>query len=317
MQKRSWEVLMGKVNPDHKPTLRKRVAQRSVAPGMRAIWALVPCLILFLALPAAAQKYSGQITGTVLDPQGAAVPDTTITVAQVGGTGLTREVKTSGDGNYTVTDLPIGIYRISATHTGFKEAVVENVTVNVATNTRQDLTLQIGEVGEKVDIVADALQVETTTGTVGDIVNGQQVRELPLNGRSFAQLTQLQPGVSPANNFDSKNKGLLSGVDFSVNGNPTTNNLFLVDGANNNDVGSNRTILIYPSVEAIQEFKMLRNSYGPEYGQAAGASISIATRGGSNDFHGSLFYFGRNDALNAREYFARDRDKLRRHDFGG
>src|SRR5918912_1839856 len=321
MQKRSWEVLMGKVNPDHKPTLRKRVAQRSVAPGMRAILALVPFLILFLALPAAAQKYSGQITGTVLDPQGAAVPDTTITVAQVGGTGLTREVKTSGDGNYTVTDLPIGIYRISATHTGFKEAVVENVTVNVATNTRQDLTLQIGEVGEKVDIVADALQVETTTGTVGDIVNGQQVRELPLNGRSFVQLTQLQPGVSPANNFDSKNKGLFSGVDFSVNGNSTQANLFLTDGAINNDTGSNRTVLLYPSIEAIAEFKMLRNSYGPEYGQAAGAIISIATRGGSNEFHGSLFYFGRNDALNAKDFFTNlhggDKDKLRRHDFGG
>jgi hypothetical protein len=134
------------------------------------------------------------------------------------------------------------------------------------------------------------------------------------------QLTQLQPGVAPQNNFDSKNKGLFSGVDFSVNGNSAQSNLFLTDGANNNDTGSNRTILLYPSIEAIAEFKMLRNSYGPEYGQAAGAIVSIATRGGSNEFHGSLFYFGRNDALNSREYFVTrfdgEKDKLRRNDFG-
>src|SRR5437764_11759347 len=166
-------------------------------------------------------------------------------------------------------------------------------------------------------ITADALQVETQTGAIGEVVTGQQVRELPLNGRSFVQLTQLQPGVSPQNNFDSKNKGLFSGVDFSVNGNSAQSNLFLTDGANNNDTGSNRTILLYPSIEAIAEFKMLRNSYGPEYGQAAGAIISIATRGGSNQFHGSLFYFGRNDALNATEFFATSKDKLRRNDFGG
>lgn len=280
----------------------------------------MPCLVLLLALPVAAQKTSGQITGTVLDPSGAALPDTTISVTQVG-TGLKREVKTNEDGSYTVTDLPIGTYRISAVRSGFKEAVVESVTVNVSTTTRQDLTMQIGGIGEKVDIVASDVQIEQDTGAVGGVVNGEQVRELPLNGRSFVQLTQLQPGVSPATNFDSKNKGLFSGVDFSVNGNNTQSNLFLTDGANNNDTGSNRTILLYPSIEAIAEFKMLRNSYGPEYGQASGAVISIATRGGENKFHGSLFYFGRNDKLNAADFFVNrtggTKDKLRRNDFGG
>ncbi|HVF55874.1 MAG TPA: carboxypeptidase regulatory-like domain-containing protein, partial [Pyrinomonadaceae bacterium] len=277
-------------------------------------------MLLLLALPASAQKFSGQITGTVLDQSGAALPDTTVNVTQVG-TNFKREAHTNQDGSYTVTDLPIGIYRISATHSGFKEAVVENITVNVATTTRQDLTMQVGEVGERVDIVASAIQVETQTGSVGDIVSGEQVRELPLNGRSFVQLTQLQPGVSPASNFDSKNKGLFSGVDFSVNGNNTQSNLFLTDGANNNDTGSNRTVLLYPSIEAIAEFKMLRNSYGPEYGQASGSVISIATRGGENTFHGSLFYFGRNDKLNASDFFVNrtggKKDKLRRNDFGG
>ncbi len=276
-------------------------------------------LMLFLALPVSAQKTSGQISGNVTDQGGAALPDATVTATQVG-TGLQRTVTTSGEGNYTIPDLPIGLYKISVTKTGFKETVADNVTVNVSTSTRQDFSMQIGQVGERVEITADAVQVETQTGTVGEVVTGEQVRELPLNGRSFVQLTQLQPGVSAQNNFDSKNKGLFAGVDFSVNGNSAQSNLFLTDGANNNDTGSNRTILLYPSIEAIAEFKSLRNSYGPEYGQAAGAIISIVTRGGENQFHGSLFYFGRNDKLNATEFFTnrggQKKDKLRRNDFG-
>lgn len=292
----------------------------TVVPRAFAVFAFLFCLVLLLPFSAFAQKSSGQITGNVVDPNGAAVVGAAISVTQVG-TGLQRSMMTSDDGNYSVPDLPIGIYRVSVTKAGFKESVAENVTVNVASVTRQDFSLEIGQVGETVTIQAAELQVETQTGSIGEVVDGQQVRELPLNGRSFVQLTQLSPGVSPQNNFDSKNKGLFSGVDFSVNGNSAQANLFMTDGANNNDTGSNRTILLYPSIEAIAEFKMQRNSYGPEYGQAAGAIISIATRSGSNKFHGSLFYFGRNDALNAAEFFANasglGKDKLRRHDFGG
>ncbi|MGI8470321.1 MAG: carboxypeptidase regulatory-like domain-containing protein [Pyrinomonadaceae bacterium] len=284
-----------------------------------AIMTVLSFLLLIFAFPAAAQKTSGQITGTVTDPSGAAVPDVVV-IATQSSIGLQRTTTSSSDGNYTFPDLPIGTYQVSASHAGFSKVLVENVVVNVSSVTRQDLTLKIGAVEQQVTITADALQVQTETAALGEVVNGQQVRELPLNGRSFVQLTQLQPGVSAANNFDSKNKGLFSGVDFSVNGNSAQSNLFLTDGANNNDTGSNRTILIYPSIEAIAEFKMLRNSYGPEYGQAAGSIISIVTRGGENKFHGSLFYFGRNDALNATEFFAKrggnGKDKLRRNDYG-
>ncbi len=106
-------------------------------------------------------------------------------------------------------------------------------------------------------------------------------------------------------------KGLEGGVNFSVNGNPYTMNLFLVDGVNNNDVGSNRTILVYPSVDTIAEFKMIRNSYGPEYGQAAGAIISITTKSGQNQFHGGFFYAGRNDALDANNWFSNHNGQAR------
>ncbi len=310
---------MNKMRYFQKLASRKTKLRKDVLLKIGVMMAVVPFLCLFLTIPTLAQKTSGQISGSVVDQSGAAVPETTITVTQVG-TGVQRTVTTSDDGVYTITDLQIGTYRMSATRSGFKEAITENVVVNVATSTRQDLTLEVGSVDQQVTITADAIQVETQTGAIGEVVTGEQVRELPLNGRSFVQLTQLQPGVSAQNNFDSKNKGLFAGVDFSVNGNSAQSNLFLTDGANNNDTGSNRTILLYPSIEAIAEFKSLRNSYGPEYGQAAGAVISIVTRGGENEFHGSLFYFGRNDALNATEFFTNrsglKKDKLRRHDYG-
>ena len=310
---------MNKMRPFQQSAYRKTNLRKKMLLKIGAMMAVVPFLFLLLAIPTLAQKTSGQISGNVVDQSGAVVPDTTITVTQVG-TGVQRTVVTNSDGVYTIPDLQIGTYRLTATRTGFKEAITENVTVNVASNTRQDLTLQVGSVDQQVTVTADAIQVETQTGAIGEIVTGEQVRELPLNGRSFVQLTQLQPGVSAQNNFDAKNKGLFAGVDFSVNGNSSQSNLFLTDGANNNDTGSNRTILLYPSIEAIAEFKSLRNSYGPEYGQAAGAVISIVTRGGENKFHGSLFYFGRNDKLNATEFFTNrgglKKDKLRRNDYG-
>ncbi len=283
---------------------------------------VIMTLIVLFSSPARLSAQAGTgglITGNVTDQAGAAVPSSTITVTKVD-TGAQRTITTGDDGNFSLANLDIGVYRLTASKQGFKETSVSNVVVNVSSTTRQDISLEAGAVSETVNITADSIQIESQTGTVGEIVSGEQVRELPLNGRSFVQLTQLQPGVSAANNFDSKSKGLFGGVDFSVNGNSAQSNLFLTDGANNNDTGSNRTILLFPSIEAIAEFKSLRNSYGPEYGQAAGAIVSIVTRGGSNKFHGTLYYFGRNDALNATEYFANSngtgKNALRRNDYG-
>ncbi len=308
---------MNKINPSQKAAFCKAAPRKSFI--LRTGIALLFMLSLLTAASAQTAT-TGQITGNVTDPSGAAVPDATVTITHTG-TGETRTAATSTDGNYTFANLTVGTYRLSVTKTGFKETAVSNVVVNVANITSQNIALEVGQVTQVVEITAEAVQVETQSGTVGEVVSGEQVRELPLNGRSFVQLTQLQPGVAAADNFDSKSKGLFGGVDFSVNGNSTMSNLFLTDGANNNDTGSNRTILLFPSIEAIAEFRSLRNSYGPEYGQAAGAVIAISTRGGTNNFHGSLFYFGRNDALNATEFFAKTRgagkDLLRRHDFGG
>ena len=272
-----------------------------------------------------AQQTTGIVLGQTTDASGAVVSNAKVTLTNTA-TGVARSVTTNGSGEYRFDDIANGTYKLVVESPTFRQFVARDVVVNVASNTRIDAKLTAGNVSEVVEVSADALQVQTENGSLGSVVDGTQVKQLPLNGRSFVELTQLAPGVSPANNFDSKNKGLQGGVDFSVNGNPTTNNLFLVDGANDNDVGSNRTILIYPSIEAIAEFKMLTNSYGPEYGQASGAVITIVTRNGTNNFHGSLFYSGRNDALASYTYFARrnagtgqplnGKDKLRRNDWG-
>src|SRR5277367_5101182 len=283
--------------------------------------ALFCFLLLAVVIPFAAhaQQYSGTITGTVTDPGGASVAGASVTYLNVGNNS-TDTTTTSESGVYTFAQLPVGVYNITIKQTGFKEFVSKNVEVHTSTITEANATLQVGAVTETMTVEASDVQVQTTTAAVGEVVTGTQVRELPLNGENFMNLVTLSPGVSTANDFDGRDKGLTGGSDFSVNGNPYTNNLFLVDGVNNNDVGSNRTILVYPSTDAIAEFKMVRNSYGPEYGQASGAIISITTKSGENQFHGGMFYAGRNDKLDANDWFSNNngtgKAELRRNDWG-
>jgi Carboxypeptidase regulatory-like domain len=270
----------------------------------KSSWAWFIALALALIVtPLLAQKITGTISGVVSDPTGAVVPKATVTITNRD-TGLTRTVTTNDLGEYIAPDLPNGIYRVTVRQANFKEAVTSNVELHVASTALVNVQLLLGNTSEQVTVEANAIQVQTDSAQLGEVIVGKQVTELPLNGRNFVQLTQLQPGVSAAPSYDGVGKGLKGGVDFAVNGNSMANNLFLVDGANNNDVGSNRTILIYPSIESIQEFKMLRNSYGAEYGQASGAVINIVTKSGTNDWHGGVYFFGRNDALNAYDWFA-------------
>src|SRR5216684_37628 len=286
---------------------------------MRARLGVLMYLCLVLSLPVWGQKFTGEIRGVVTDKSGATVPNASVSIAN-NSTGDVRTVVSNQAGEYVAVELNPGKYTVTVKQPGFKEFVSKDVEVNVSSIAVVNAALDVGNVTEQVVVEASNVQVETATGAVGNVVEGNEVAQLPLNGRSFTQLTQLMPGVSPAANFDTKNKGLQSGVDFSVNGNNTTGNIFMVDGVNNNDIGSNRTILIYPSLDAIQEFKILRNSYGPEYGQAMGAIVSILTKGGTNGFHGGFFYDGRNDLLNATDYFNNQtgikKDVVRRNDWG-
>jgi hypothetical protein len=288
---------------------------RSIAIG------LFTCLLLLCApvRKLQAQTYNGTIVGTVTDASGAAVPGAKITAINIA-TGNSFPANSSSQGEYSVAQLPIGTYEVHIKSGNFKEFVATGVEVHTATETEVSASLQVGSVSEKVTVQVNEVQVQTASAEVGEVIDGTQVRELPLNGENFVGLTQLSPGVSAASNYDGLDKGLAGGVNFSVNGNPYTNNLFLVDGVNNNDVGSNRTILIYPAVDTIAEFKMIRNSYGAEYGQASGAIISLTTKSGGNQIHGGFFYAGRNDALDANDYVSNNNDtgkaKLRRNDYG-
>jgi len=260
-------------------------------------WILAVCLALSTQLFSQG-KTSGTISGTVTDPSGAVLEGAQITITNVA-TGDVRAATSNPTGEFQVPELPIGSYHVRVRHAGFKESVVTGVELHVDSTATVNATLQLGNTTEEVTVEASTIQVQTDSAALGEVVEGDQVRNLPLNSRNFVALTQLAPGVAAARTFNAVGKGLAGGVDFAVNGNSMTNNLFLVDGANNNDVGSNRTILLYPSLESIAEFKMVRNSYGPEYGQAGGAVINIATKGGTNQWHGSVFYSGRNDKLNA------------------
>jgi len=283
----------------------------------RLCWLLAA--IVLSAVPAFAQRSTATIRGTVADTTQAVLPGATVTATNEE-TGLVRTVITNNAGVYSASDLPIGRYKVEAELSGFKKAVRTGVVLRVADEFAVDFTLAAGDINETVNVEASATPVRVLGGDVSGVITGEQVRELPLNGRNFLQLATLMPGVSAPDFLNVKDKGLLGGSDLSVSGSDVTANMWTVDGANNNDVGSNRTILVYPSLEAIQEFKILRNSYGPEFGGAGGAQINIATRGGTNSYAGTVFYSGRNDALNAKNYFLEQADQpkeeLKRHDFG-
>ncbi len=287
----------------------------------------ISCASLFFLAPSvSAQKTSGTITGTLTDPSGAVVPGATVSLVNER-TGAARETATNEEGSFSFPELDAGTYRINVNKAGFKKLSLRNVELHVADVTTLNLKMEMGAATETVMVEAAPVAVNTSTGEVSNIISGEQVRELPMNGRNFVQLTTLVPGAAVGESFDGKNKGLFAGVDISFSGSPSVGNQWTVDGAANNDIGSQRTILTYPSIDGIEEFKIQRNAYGPEYGSSSGAQINIVTKGGANQYHGDLYYFGRNDALNAKNYFLQSgcaspsdtsckKQLLRRNDFG-
>ncbi len=289
---------------------------------------LVFLLVFAIVIPSAiAQKTTGTITGTVTDPAGAVVPGATVVIVN-NNTGATRETFTNDQGVFSFPEQSEGVYTLTVTKAGFKKLTQQNVQLHVADVTNLNVKMDMGAASETVVVEANAVSVNTSTGDVSNTMAGEQIRELPVNGRNFVQLTTLVPGAAVGESFDNKNKGLFAGVDISFSGSPSVDNQWTVDGAANNDIGSQRTILIYPSIDGIEEFKIQRNSYGPEYGGASGAQINIVTKTGSNQYHGDVYYFGRNDVLNARNFFLQPcptgssndptcrKQMLRRNDFG-
>ena len=227
-----------------------------------------------MSSPALAQRTTATLRGTVVDTSKALVPGATVT-ARNEDTGLTRSTVTNDWGTYALLDLPIGPYRVNAELQGFKIASRTGIILRVADDYVADFTLAAGDITEIVTVEASRTPVKVIGGDVSGVITGEQARELPLNGRNFLQLATLMPGVSAPDFLNVKDKGTLAGTSLSVSGSSVTGNQWTVDGANNNDVGSNADILVYPSLEAIDEFKILRNSYGPEFGGAGGAQTGV------------------------------------------
>jgi len=292
---------------------------------VKRIWlvALFTSLSVALSTTAFAQSSGvGSARGAVTDEQGAAVTQADVTVTNPG-TGYVRREKTDANGNYDFQSLPIGRYSLSVAKPGFKTFEERDIILHVNDALTLDAQMKVGTATETVEVTASTAQVELANGELSGTIAGSQITDLPLNGRSFAQLVTLVPGVSTDGGFSYDKKGVNGGADISVSGGPSNANLWMVDGANNVDVGSNRTILIYPSLDSIEEFKIERNSYGAQFGGAGGGIISIVSKSGTNNFHGSAYYFGRNDVLDAEDPVLKfinpssQKNSVRRNDFGG
>src|SRR5947207_8076282 len=278
-------------------------------------------LLLVPAVSARAQFDTGSIVGTVRDMTGAVIPGATVTLTN-SATGLSVAKTTDADGNYEFFTVRPGIYLVTAEKSGFALALAENVQVQVAARLRIDLQMALGQVSERVEVVAASPLLETETSQRAQVISGDQTRALPLNGREYSALALLTTGVRQS--ALGRGAGTLREGAFNVNGLRRTFNNFLIDGVDNNAYGTSNqgfsNQVMQPPPDAVDEFKVVTNNESAEYGRSAGATINVAYRSGTNAFHGSGWEFNRNTALNATRYFtppSGEKPPLQRNQFGG
>jgi Carboxypeptidase regulatory-like domain/TonB dependent receptor-like, beta-barrel len=268
---------------------------------LRQSRALRALLLLLLAVGyAPAQSVRGTILGTVTDPSGAVVRKAKVTAREVS-TGLTRSELTNDEGEYSIPQLPAGHYDITAEALGFKKTERTGIELRVDDRLPVDMTLAVGQVNEVVEVEASAPVVSADSSTVGNVVDNKKVTELPLNGRNFLQLNLLVPG---ANQGVKGSQNQTQGGSITVNGAREQSNNFLLDGMDNNDLAINQYAVAI-STEAILEFKVEASTYSAEFGRSPGAQINIATKTGTNQIHGVLYEYLRNDDLDAKNFFDR------------
>jgi hypothetical protein len=269
-----------------------------------AFFGTVSVVLLVMAVTAFGQS-TATLQGTVTDQKGAVVPNATVTVRNQA-TSVERSTQTDSDGNYAIASLPVGTYSIQVEAQGFKRELVQNFAVEVGRTIQRNFELEVGTVSENITVTADAPVIETATTSVGTVINQRTVQEIPLNGRHFVDLGLLIPGsvTPPQNGF--LTAPLRGQGSFGLNtagGREDTVN-FMINGINLNDMVQNQ-ITFQPSINTVQEFKVDNSTFSAEYGRNSGAIVNIATRSGSNDYHGELFEFIRNDRLDARNFFER------------
>jgi len=275
---------------------------------------------LFLLLSATALcQDTATLTGTVRDNSGAVIPGAVVAVKQMA-TGTVRQLATNSAGEYVAAALVPGQYDLTITASGFRTYQAQAVTLRVAQNARIDVTLQVGAATQQVTVQGEGLaQVDTESSQLGGTITGTEVVQLQLNGRNFTQLITLVPGVSNQTGQDEGVVGAEGSISYSVNGGRTEYNNWEVDGGDMMDNGSNFSLNVYPSVEAIEEVHVLTSNYGAQYGKNGSGTVEVETKSGSNQFHGSLWEFARNEAFNAHNYFdvpGTPKAGYKKHDFG-
>jgi Carboxypeptidase regulatory-like domain/TonB-dependent Receptor Plug Domain len=262
------------------------------------------------------QAATARIAGTITDPNGAGVPSAKVTVVNVA-TQVHYDTTTNNEGYFQAVDLPIGRYDVTIEANGFRKMAFQNQLLQINQVLRIDTKLEIGSVSEIIEVKDQVDVVETVNPTLGASVTGRALTDMPLNGRNALQLALLQPGVTP-NNPDDGSAGF-----FNIAGGRADSVTFLLDGGLNNEQLANG-VTYNPSPDTIQEFRILENNYTAEYGRNGGGIVTEVLKSGTNSWHGSAFYFARNDAFNANDFFNKNdptnltpRDVLKRHQYGG
>ena len=288
----------------------------------RALLVVVVFSLAFSVCPLLYGQATGSFSGTVSDKAGAVVSGATVRATSQG-TGVAREARTDDSGHYLIPLLPVAFYTLRVESQGFQATEQKDIRLQVDEHREVDFSLAPASVTTAVQVSATEVAVETTNPSLGQVITAEQVADLPLNGRDFVQLATLAPGVTQETNPNSFfNGGATSEVSargsfsLSVGGSRPQSTDWLLDGDDNNELTAGG-IAILPSIDAIQEFKVLTFTYSAEYGTRAGPTVLVTTKSGSNQFHGSLFEFFRNTKLDARSYFAPTREQFNLNQFGG
>ncbi|MEX2300567.1 MAG: TonB-dependent receptor [Bryobacterales bacterium] len=270
-----------------------------------------------LAPRAVAQTAGGTVLGSVRDQQGASIPAAAVVVTNVA-TGISRDLVTNENGAYRAVNLQPGPYDVVFQSNGFATAVRRNINLTVGAEIVVDVEMQLASVSETVEVVAAEAVVDLSTATVSRNVGGTTIRELPLNGRDWTQLATLQPGTASIGSGGGGSRGG-SGVKLTVSGARPTENNFRLDGISVNDASNTTPASILGTnlgVEAVREFSLVSSNYSAEYGRATGGVVNAVTKSGTNELHGTVFYFHRNSALDARDFFDVEKPTFRRHQYG-
>jgi hypothetical protein len=296
--------------------------------GSSPVRSLFTALLLALALAAApahvaAQAVTGTVVGTITDTTGAVMGSTKVVLVNEA-TSLTRTVTSDSHGEFTAPSLPTGSYTVSAEAQGFKTAVVSNVQIGVDQRIRVDLKLEIGDMTETVKIQAETPLLQTSSSDLATTVDTKQIETLPLNGRNFVQLTRTVPGVArgiPGANIDGAGSlAWRASASFSANGQRPRDNNYMLDGVDNNETWL-QTVVVFPSVDALDEFKMQTSTYSAEFGRSLGGVVNLQMKSGTNNLRGNVFEFLRNDAFDANNFFnnraGRKKPDFSQNQFGG